>query len=67
MVSGEGEREGGRDGGMLSRRGVRERMWISSSLVYGGKWMCGMEEVERRRGEGAERMKIVVKKGTYDD
>ena len=28
--------------------------------------MCGMEEVERRWGEGAERMKIVVREGIYD-
>lgn len=32
-VSGVGEREGGLEGGMLRRRGVLERIVISSSLV----------------------------------
>lgn len=34
-----------------------------SGFVYGGKYSCGVEDTRRREGEGAVRMKIVVRPG----
>ena len=45
--------------------GVRVRIAMYCAFVYGGKWMCGGEEIRRRDGEGVVMMNMVVRFGIY--